>query len=119
VRLKELGLDLRKELAPHFASAKRMLGVSTNPFRGAQDEFLRKTAERMGVAHTFGPVPSAVYFGDPGVTSPDPYFGGEGPGTRSLQPLRRLSDGLPQRSKNSPLSKLPLFRRKEGRGHPA
>jgi cholesterol oxidase len=26
VRLKELGLDLRKELAPHFASAKRMLG---------------------------------------------------------------------------------------------
>jgi cholesterol oxidase len=33
----------------------------------------------MGVGHTFRMTPVGVYFGTPGVTAPDPYFGGRGP----------------------------------------
>jgi cholesterol oxidase len=37
-------------------------------------------AEEMGVGHTFTLTPVGVFFGDgPGVTSPDPFFGGAGP----------------------------------------
>jgi cholesterol oxidase len=81
-KLAELGLDLKSELAPHLATARRMLGVATNPRQSEQDYFLRQTAERMGVPHTFGPVPSAVFFARPGEEGravPDPYFDGEGP----------------------------------------
>ena len=33
----------------------------------------------MGVPETFHPTPVGVYFGKPGETVPDPYFGGAGP----------------------------------------
>ena len=34
------------ELAPHYATAERMLGLATNPYPGLQDEWLRETARR-------------------------------------------------------------------------
>jgi len=40
---------------------------------------LRRLAERLGVAETYRPTDVAVYFGEPGVEVPDPYFGGAGP----------------------------------------
>jgi cholesterol oxidase len=77
--LASLGLDLKAELAPHFTTAKRMLGVVTNPRQTKQDSLLETAAERMGASDTFGPVESAIYFGEIGVTKPDPYFDGQGP----------------------------------------
>jgi cholesterol oxidase len=71
--------DWRDELAPHFAEAKRMLGVTTYQVETAADRAMRAVAERMGVGHTFHPTPVGVYFGPPGQTVPDPYFGGAGP----------------------------------------
>ncbi len=40
---------------------------------------MKQVADDMGVGHTFRMTPVGVYFGTPGVTVPDPYFGGRGP----------------------------------------
>jgi len=100
-RLEALGLDLKTELAPHLAEAGRMLGVTINPRQTQQDHFLRRTAERMGAAHTFGPVPSAIHFGQPGVNSPDPYFGGDGPAREGCIFCGGCMTGCPTGAKNS------------------
>ena len=100
-KIKALGLDLKGELAPHLAEAKRMLGVTINPRQTQQDHFLRHTAERMRAAHTFGPVPNAVYFGQPGVRSPDPFFGGEGPAREGCIFCGGCMTGCPTGAKNS------------------
>ncbi len=71
--------DWRAELAPYYDQAKRMLGVVENPTTTAADEVVREVAAEMGVEGTVVPTPVGVYFGEPGVTVRDPYFGGAGP----------------------------------------
>jgi cholesterol oxidase len=72
--------DWRTELAPHLETARRMLGVVTNPTVTPSDEVMREVARQMGVGHTFRLTPVGVFFGEgPGVRSPDPFFGGAGP----------------------------------------
>jgi cholesterol oxidase len=71
--------DWEAELRPHFAEARRMLGVTPNPHPWPADHLLREIAAELGREHTFGPTPVAVFFGEAGKTVPDPYFGGEGP----------------------------------------
>jgi cholesterol oxidase len=71
--------DWKSELLPHYATARRMLGVTTNPMLGFVDEKLKECADEMGRGDTFKPSEVAVYFGKSGVTVPDPYFGGQGP----------------------------------------
>src|SRR5207244_3242014 len=68
--------DWAAELAPYYDQAKRMLGVVTNPFTTPSDEVMRAVADDMGVGATFRPTPVGVFFGRPGVTEDDPYFGG-------------------------------------------
>ncbi|MEZ4242096.1 MAG: GMC family oxidoreductase N-terminal domain-containing protein, partial [Myxococcota bacterium] len=74
--------DWQAELAPHYATAKRMLGATRNPFLGRTDELLREIAAERGQADRFSPTDVAVYFGEPGVEVDDPFFGGEGPRRR-------------------------------------
>ncbi|HEV2591126.1 MAG TPA: GMC family oxidoreductase N-terminal domain-containing protein, partial [Gaiellaceae bacterium] len=64
------------ELAPHYDTARRMLGVTRFPGSTPADEIVRGVAARLGVADTFEPTPVGVYFGGDAV---DPYFEGEGP----------------------------------------
>lgn len=71
-------IDWRTALQPHYATAKRMLGVETNPRLSPADIALRDIAVEMGRGDTFRPVPVGVYFGQAGVEHPDPYFGGDG-----------------------------------------
>lgn len=77
--------DWAAELAPHYATAKRMLGVvEENPCEGPVEEVMREAAQALGVGHTVRRTPVGVFFGrdgarEPGVTVPDPYFGGAGP----------------------------------------
>ena len=76
--------DWRAELAPHYDTAERMLGVTTNPTTTAADELYRSVADEMGVGHTFRLAPVGVFFGrdgakESGVEVEDPYFGGAGP----------------------------------------
>jgi cholesterol oxidase len=71
--------DWKRELAPYYAQAKRMLGVTEVPADTPADEVFRRAARRLGVEHTFHRTEVGVFFGEPGKTVPDPYFGGEGP----------------------------------------
>lgn len=71
--------DWHKELAPHYATAERMLGAAPNPRLMPGDEILRDVARDVGRGASFEPTRVAVFFGKPGVTVPDPYFDGRGP----------------------------------------
>lgn len=69
----------KEVLRPFFVTARRMLGVTSNPWQGPADEILRDIAEEMGMEETFRPTQVGVYFGQNGVEVSDPYFGGAGP----------------------------------------
>jgi len=71
--------DWARELAPYYDQAGRMLGIADNPTMTPSDIVMKQVADDMGVGHTFRMTPVGVYFGTPGVTAPDPYFGGKGP----------------------------------------
>lgn len=72
--------DWQSELDPHYAVAKRMLGVvEQNPCEGPVEQIMRDTAADLGVTNTFRKTPVGVYFGTPGEQTADPFFGGEGP----------------------------------------
>ena len=71
--------DWESELAPHYETAERMLGVTTYDRIGAADALLKEYGEEIGVDHTFAPTRVGVYLDNPEQTVPDPYFGGEGP----------------------------------------
>ena len=81
--------DWQAELAPHYETAKRMLGTAEHyPYDGPVEQLMRKVSVRLGVPETFRTTPTGVYYGPAGapsrgVTSPDPYFGGEGPARTS------------------------------------
>jgi cholesterol oxidase len=71
--------DWQRRLAPHYATAKRMLGAVPSRFLGPGDHTLREVAEELGVGETFHQPEVAVYFGQPNEAAADPFFGGEGP----------------------------------------
>ncbi|MDX1615351.1 MAG: GMC family oxidoreductase [Candidatus Promineifilaceae bacterium] len=71
--------DWEAELEPHYETANRMLGVTVNPKFWAADDQLFDIANELGREHTFHPSPVAIFFGEPGQTVEDPFFGGEGP----------------------------------------
>jgi cholesterol oxidase len=66
-------------LKPHYETARRMLGVATNPKLWKTDEVMRQIAAERGPDSAFRPTEVGVYFGEPEVTAPDPFFGGAGP----------------------------------------
>nr|WP_157646905.1 GMC family oxidoreductase [Actinomycetospora chiangmaiensis] len=72
--------DWRDELDPFYAQAQRMLGVVTQPTVTPSDQVMRQVAREWGREDTVTPTRVGVYFGEgPGVTVPDPFFGGAGP----------------------------------------
>jgi cholesterol oxidase len=74
-----IGQDWKKELEPHYATAKKMLGVTESAVVVETDRMLKEVADEMGRGHTWKKADVGVYFGEPGVTVKDPFFGGEGP----------------------------------------
>ncbi|MCU1369122.1 MAG: choD [Ilumatobacteraceae bacterium] len=71
--------DWKSELAPYYDQAKRMLGVNEVPADTPPDTYMHELADRLGVSDTYHRTPVGVWFGKPGQSVPDPYFGGEGP----------------------------------------
>ncbi len=71
--------DWEAELTPHYDTAERMLGVTDVSFDSDGDRLLKEMGEAWGVGDTYQHTRVGVYFGEQGVTEPDPYFGGEGP----------------------------------------
>ncbi|MGA8940092.1 MAG: GMC family oxidoreductase [Acidobacteriaceae bacterium] len=76
-------MDWERVLPQHYATARRMLGVTRNPLLSDADLRLKEMATAAGVGHTFYRTDVGVFFGEegdlPGTAHPDPYFGGEGP----------------------------------------
>ena len=72
-------VDWETELKPFYAEALRMLGASTVPRSEIGDLLLKELASDIGKEESFKNTNNSVYFGEPGVTVKDPYFGGGGP----------------------------------------
>ena len=79
--------DWKRVMPTHYATAKRMMGVVTNPILAPADRKLKEMADVAGVGETFYPTEVAIFFGehgqDRGTPSADPYFYGEGPERQS------------------------------------
>ena len=72
------GIDWSRELAAHFAEARRMLGVSQNKIVSENEKIMQDLAQEMGVPETYHLTDVGVYFSDD-TGARDPYFNGEGP----------------------------------------
>lgn len=97
-------VDWGRELVPHYATAKRMLGVTENPRLGPADDVLRNIANEYGQGASFRPVPVGTYFGQPGeegIEVPDPYFGGAGPARRGCLHCGACMVGCRHNAKNT------------------
>ncbi len=68
-----------KILKPFYETARRMLGVTTNPKFWLADDTLKEIAFGLGQTSTFRATEVGVFFGPEGQTVPDPYFDGAGP----------------------------------------
>lgn len=68
------------KLAPFYEEAKRMLGATEAKNIYPSDKLLREVVDGNNPENaTFHRHTVGVYFGEPGVTVDDPFFGGEGP----------------------------------------
>jgi len=73
-------LDTWREVMPgHYATAQRMLGATPYPRITRPDEIILEYARSIGTEDSFEPATVGVFFGEPGVEVPDPYFDGAGP----------------------------------------
>lgn len=72
--------DWKSELEPFYDQARRMLGVTQNPYFSPSDQAMKDVAISMGVGETFQLAPLGIFFdeGKGGKVS-DPFFGGVGP----------------------------------------
>ncbi len=71
--------DWKRELEPFYKLGQKMLGTSRNPRLFEADRALKTLSENIGMSEHFEATDVSVYFGEPGVTVPDPYFEGKGP----------------------------------------
>jgi cholesterol oxidase len=106
--------DWKRELAPHYDTAERMLGVQTVPFASDGQELLKAAASHFGVEHTFTRTPVGVFFGKAGETVTDPYFGGEGPSRTGCTRCGSCMVGCREGAKNTLLKNYLWFAEKKG-----
>ena len=71
--------DWKNIMKPFYTTARKMLGANKNSYLGDCDRVLKEAADEQGFGDTFYTTDVGVYFGEPGKTVADPYFGGEGP----------------------------------------
>ncbi|MCX8528861.1 MAG: GMC family oxidoreductase N-terminal domain-containing protein, partial [Rhodoluna sp.] len=97
--------DWQTVLAPHYAEAERMLGVTKNPFFSPADLMLKKAADRLGFGDSFQMAPLGVTFAKagetPGASVGDPYFGGAGPERKSCINCGECMTGCRHGAKNT------------------
>jgi len=94
--------DWKDELAPHYAQAKKMLGVVTYPGRTPADDLMESLAKDYGVGDTFHAADVGVLFGaEPGIEVDDPFFGGAGPRRRTCTDCGACMTGCRHNAKNT------------------
>jgi cholesterol oxidase len=93
--------DWETTLAPHYAEAERMLGVTFYDDDDPADQLLRELGQELGVDGTYSKTRVGVFLGEPGVTVEDPYFGGQGPARTGCLRCGRCMVGCPHGAKNT------------------
>ena len=96
--------DWQALLRPHYATARRMLGVTRNPRLGPADAMLQEIAANLGRGASFGPTTVGVFFGEEGNEGrevADPYFDGKGPARRGCQYCGACMVGCRYNAKNT------------------
>ena len=93
--------DWKSVLAPHYHTAKRMLGVSRVPDLTPADRAMQQLAEALGCGETFRMQDVGVYFGEPEKTVPDPYFNGQGPERTGCRLCGGCMSGCRHNAKNT------------------
>lgn len=108
--------DWKTILAPHFETAKKMLGVSENPYLEAADNELEIIAEKLGKKDTFRPTEVGVYFNveKKGELVQDPFFGGAGPDRRGCDGCGGCMVGCRTNAKNTLMKNYLYFAEKYG-----
>jgi cholesterol oxidase len=106
--------DWQATLAPHYAEAERMLGVTDYDQDDPADQLLRELGEELGVGDTYSKTRVGVFLGPDGVTVPDPYFGGEGPSRTGCTRCGRCMVGCPVGAKNTLVKNYLHFAQRRG-----
>lgn len=106
--------DWQRELAPHYDTAQRMLGVTDIVEDDPADQLLKKYGEEIGVGDTYRKARVGTYLDTPGETVPDPYFGGEGPARTGCVRAGRCMLGCEHGAKNSTDKNYLWFAQKHG-----
>jgi cholesterol oxidase len=97
----DLDTDWQAELQPRYQTAKKMLGVVTNPNSNEADRLLKNYGKQIGREGFHSPTEVGVFFGEPGVTVPDPYFEGQGPSRTGCTQTGHCMVGCKDGGKNS------------------
>ena len=109
--------EWRTLLRPHYDTARRMLGVATNPRMWPADRTLREIAGELGMSDTFRAASVGTYFGvagQEGVEVADPYFGGAGPSRRACIHCGACMVGCRHNAKNTLVKNYLWFAEKWG-----
>ncbi|MFW2388236.1 MAG: GMC oxidoreductase [Polyangiales bacterium] len=106
--------DWETELAPHYATAKRMLGATPNPLVTKGDVVMREIAKDIGREEHMHPTEVAVYFGEPNKKVPDPYFDGNGPDRTGCNFCGACMTGCRIGAKNTLVKNYLYFAEKHG-----
>ncbi|MFZ5885486.1 MAG: GMC oxidoreductase [Chloroflexota bacterium] len=101
-------------LRPHYETAKKMLGVTRNPKLWTADLVLEQMAKERGMSHTFRATDVGAFFGEAGVTVPDPYFGGQGPARAGCRHCGGCMVGCRYNAKNTLPKNYLYFAEKNG-----
>ena len=93
--------DWESELEPFYLEAERMLGAARNPKLFDSDVALQQVAREMGQEKNFKATDVAVFFGEPEVKVPDPFFNGEGPEREGCRHSGACMTGCRYNAKNT------------------
>jgi len=93
--------DWENELEPFYQEAGRMLGATRNPKLFDSDLALQQVAREMGYEKDFSATDVAVFFGQPDVKVPDPFFNGEGPEREGCKHCGACMTGCRYNAKNT------------------
>ena len=107
--------DWQATLAPHYATAEKMLGVVPNPFFSEADLVLRRAAERGGYGNTYRAAPLGITFEVPeDAPNRDPHFGGRGPARSACINCGECMTGCRHGAKNTLVKNYLYFAEQAG-----
>ncbi|MEI6289905.1 MAG: GMC family oxidoreductase [Chloroflexota bacterium] len=101
-------------LAPHYQTARKMLGAARNPKLWKADDILLEMAKERGTENTFRATDVGAFFGTAGVTVPDPFFDGTGPDRAGCQHCGGCMVGCRKNAKNTLPKNYLFFAQKNG-----